>query len=103
MATQKFTKDEMDKLNKLQASYQEVTANFGRLHVQEVILNQQIDAMESEKDRLEKSYVDLQTKEQELVKSLNEKYGAGTLDIVSGEFTPSPKADSQGPSATPNS
>ena len=53
---------------------------------------------------LESAYIELQKKEQELVNSLNEKYGAGTLDIVSGEFTPSPSTEtSQGPAATPNS
>ena len=36
----------------------------------------------------EKSYVDLQSRELELVNKLKEKYGVGTVDIASGEFIP---------------
>ena len=101
--TQKFTTEEMKKLQTLQQGYQDVTVNFGRVRVQQVILNQQLEAMDNESERLETTYSDLQKQEQELVKSLNDKYGAGSLDIQSGEFTPSPEGTSQGPAATPNS
>ena len=101
--TQKFTTEEMKKLQTLQQGYQDVTVNFGRVKVQKVILNQQLEAMDNESERLETTYSDLQKQEQELVKSLNDKYGAGSLDIQSGEFTPSPEGTSQGPAATPNS
>ena len=101
--TQKFTKDEMEQLSKLQQGYQDVTVNFGRVKVQKVILNQQLEAMDNESHRLEETYAGLQKQEQELVKSLNDKYGAGSLDIQSGEFTPSPEQTAQGPAATPNS
>ena len=101
--TQKFTTEEMKKLQTLQQGYQDVTVNFGRVKVQKVILNQQLEAMDNESDRLETTYSDLQKKEQELVKTLNDKYGAGSLDIQSGEFTPSPEQTAQGPAATPNS
>ncbi len=101
--TQKFTTDEMKKLSDLQKGYQDVTVNFGRVKVQKVILNQQLEAMDNESERLEKTYSDLQKSEQELVTSLNDKYGAGSLDIQSGEFTPSPEGTSQGPAPTPNS
>ena len=101
--TQKFTTEEMKKLQTLQQGYQDVTVNFGRVKVQKVILNQQLEAMDNETHRLEETYTDLQKQEQELVKALNEKYGAGSLDIQSGEFTPSPEQTAQGPAATPNS
>ena len=100
--TQKFTKDEMEQLSKLQQGYQDVTVNFGRVKVQKVILNQQLEAMDNESHKLEETYTDLQKQEQELVKTLNEKYGAGSLDITSGEFTPAPTETTQGPAATPN-
>ena len=101
--TQKFTTEEMKQLSDLQKGYQDITVNFGRVKVQKVILNQQLEAMDNESERLETTYSDLQKQEQELVKWLNEKYGAGSLDIQSGEFTPSPEGTSQGPAATPNS
>jgi hypothetical protein len=38
--------------------------------------------------QLHNDYVSLQEQEQELVKKLNEKYGAGQVDLTSGEFIP---------------
>ena len=102
--SQKFSEDEMKQINELQQNYQNATAALGRLSVQELILSQQIDNIDNERENVKTAYTELQKKEQELVNSLNEKYGAGTLDIVSGEFTPSPTTEtSQGPAATPNS
>ena len=46
--TQKFTTEEMKKLGDLQKGYQDVTVNFGRVKVQKVILNQQLEAMDNE-------------------------------------------------------
>ena len=102
--SQKFSDDEMKQINELQQNYQNATATLGRLSVQELILSQQLENIDNERENVKTAYTELQKKEQELVNSLNEKYGAGTLDIVSGEFTPSPSAEtSQGPAATPNS
>ena len=99
--TQKFTDDEMKQIQDLQKNYQDATATLGRLSVQEIILNQQIDTVANERETIEKAYTQLQKNEQALVNTLNEKYGAGTLDIVSGEFTAADEPSSQGPSATP--
>ena len=102
--TQKFSTDEMNQIQELQKNYQDATATLGRLSVQEIILQQQIENVDNERENVKKAYTELQKKEQDLVNTLNEKYGAGTLDIVSGEFTPSPQTEtSQGPAATPNS
>ena len=101
---QKFTEEEMKQIQDLQQNYQNATATFGRLKVQQLILEQQLDNIANEEENTHKAYTALQNKEQDLVKNLNEKYGAGTLDIVSGEFTPQSADESpQGPAATPNS
>ena len=84
----KFTKDELSSIQELQTKYAQSTDAFGRLKVQRLIMNQQMDQLEEAEVRLENDYTDLQKTEQELVKSLNDKYGAGSLDINTGEFTP---------------
>ena len=99
--SQKFSDDEMKQINELQQNYQNATATLGRLSVQELILSQQLENIDNERENVKTAYIELQKKEQELVNSLNEKYGAGTLDIVSGEFTAADEPSSQGPSATP--
>jgi hypothetical protein len=40
------------------------------------------------KNKLREDYIKLQDNERELVRTLNEKYGAGQVDLVSGEFIP---------------
>ena len=101
--SQKFTEDEMNQIQELQKNYQDATATLGRLSVQEIILSQQIENVDNERENVKTAYSELQKKEQTLVQTLNDKYVAGTLDIVSGEFTPTDESTSQGPAATPNS
>ena len=101
--SQKFSDDEMKQINELQQNYQNATATLGRLSVQELILSQQLENIDNERENVKTAYSELQKKEQTLVQTLNDKYGAGTLDIVSGEFTPTDDSAPQGPAATPNS
>ena len=58
--TQKFSTDEMNQIQELQKNYQDATATLGRLSVQEIILNQQIDTVANERETIEKAYTQLQ-------------------------------------------
>ena len=69
---------------------EEKQAQYGQLKVQKLLIQQQLDALESTEVQFESDYAGLQTKEQEIVKQLNEKYGPGNLDPQTGVFTPAP-------------
>ena len=84
----KFTEDEMTSLKQLQEDYTTKQEQLGQISVQRILLNQQIDSLEQRQQELEKEYVDVQQREQGLVKTLNEKYGQGQLDPNTGVFTP---------------
>ena len=84
----KFTEEEMKSLSDLQDSYTKKQAELGQVSVQRILLNQQLDNLDQRQSHLEKEYVQVQQQEQDLVKELNEKYGAGQLDPESGVFTP---------------
>ncbi len=84
----KFTDEELTSLSELRETYQAVQNDFGVLRVQKVLLNQQLENLEKSEDQVEAKYVETQQAEQELVKSLNEKYGPGNLDPQTGVFTP---------------
>lgn len=86
--TVKFSDDEMKSLSELQDTYQQLTQRMGQLEAQRIVQVQGLDAIDSEKDGLKEQWVNNQQKERELVDSLNKKYGPGTLDPNSGEFTP---------------
>ena len=87
---QKFTDDELQSLRDLQEGYYEKSAQFGQLKVQKLLVQQQLDSLEETEVQFESDYAGLQQKEQELVRSLNEKYGPGNLDPQTGVFTPVP-------------
>ena len=91
----KFSEDELKSLQELQNSYQEKQLQFGQLKVQNVLLSQQMEALETREVELEEEYGGVQKTEQKLVEDLNEKYGPGSLDPASVVFTPQPAAPAE--------
>ena len=87
----KFSDEELTSLKSLQEGYTEKQAQFGQLEVQKLLLQQQVDALDTAKTKLEVDYAGIQETEQRLVKQLNEKYGPGNLDPATGVFTPAPE------------
>jgi len=77
----KFTEDELKNLQELQGTYQQITLALGQLSVSKY-------AMEERENSLKQALLDTKTTENELANSLTEKYGKGTLNIETGEFTP---------------
>jgi len=84
----KFTEEELKSLQDLSDGYQEKQTLLGQLAVQDILLKQQSDALETRKTEIETEYEGMQQKERDLVKELNEKYGPGSLDPATGVFTP---------------
>ncbi len=83
-----FTEEELKSLSDLAQGYQTTQAAFGQLRVQKILLSQQKSALEDAEVQLETDYIQLQEKEQNIVKELNDKYGPGQLDPQTGVFTP---------------
>ena len=91
----KFSDDELQSLQSLQTGYQEKQAMLGQIAVQRIVLSQQMDALEARQVELESEYGNVQEEERELVQTLNDKYGPGTLDPQTGVFTPTPPPTDQ--------
>ena len=83
-----FSEDELKSLETLRTTYNTIQSDFGVIKVRKILLQQQLDGLEQTEIELETRYAENQQNEQKLVKELNEKYGAGNLDISTGEFTP---------------
>jgi flagellar biosynthesis chaperone FliJ len=84
----KFTEEELVSLKGVQQGYLECQNVFGQIAVQRLALQQQIDALGNTEAEFIQKYADNQKTEQELAKTLNEKYGAGNLDPETGVFSP---------------
>ena len=86
----KFSEDELKSLQDLQNSYQQKQLQFGQLKVQKILVQQQVDGLETSEAQLEVEYGEVQETERKLVEELNTKYGPGSLDPTTGVFTPTP-------------
>jgi len=78
----KFEEVELKKLQNLQTSTNQVVNSFGQLKISEIRLESQLEFLKSKLDSLRKEETDLAT-------VLSKKYGKGTLNAETGEFTPS--------------
>lgn len=86
----KFTEEEIQSINELRQEVGITFTQLGQLSIQKARTIEQIE--EQENSLIQRHQV-LVTKEQELFKGLNEKYGDGNFDPVTGEFTPTPKEE----------
>ena len=77
----KFTEDELKSLQELQQTYTQITMAMGQLSLSRL-------GLDTQEEKLKTTLEDTRTKENELAKSLTEKYGKGSLNIETGEFTP---------------
>ena len=73
MAEKQLTPEELQQVKSLQEQSQQVTIQLGTLEIKKMQLKDQIK--------------NLQQQEEQLAKSLSDKYGIGTLDIDTGKLT----------------
>jgi len=84
----KFTEEELNQITELRELNGSKISEFGQIELELLLANQRIEALDDAKENLRTQYVELQNKERTLVQQLNEKYGAGQVDLSSGEFIP---------------
>jgi len=84
----KFNDEELKQLESLQNDYSQKQVELGQIHVQRLLLNQQLAELQNRQSEIEHQYIEIQGREKQMVDMLNEKYGAGQLDPETGVFTP---------------
>ena len=82
----KFTEEELKSITDLQASYNQITMAMGQIAISRLNLDERETAIKS-------TLLDTRNKEEEIAKGFTEKYGQGSLDIATGEFTPAPEGE----------
>ena len=85
---QKFTEEELKSITEIRDTNAQITSELGQIELQLFLLDEQLKEFNDYKSNLQIQFKNLQTTESELVQSLNEKYGKGTVDINTGEFIP---------------
>ena len=86
--TQKFTPEELKEVTELRNNSATKVSEFGQIELEILLTSQRLEALAEAKTTAQDGYIKLQNQERDLVKKLNEKYGAGTVDLASGEFIP---------------
>jgi hypothetical protein len=81
----KFTQEEVEQINQLRDDVSLIFVQMGQVALER---KKRLEELEEIESQLLKQHQDLVEKEQELFKSLNEKYGDGNYDPNTGIFTP---------------
>ena len=86
--TKKLEQVDIDSIVELRQKYAENTNSLGLLTTDEYAINQQLDQLKAEKEKMFSSLNELREQEIKLMDSLKEKYGDGQINIEDGTFTP---------------
>ena len=84
----KFTEEELNNIKTIRDQSTALVLDFGQVELDLFVVNKRLTDLQAEKEKLQSTYIDLQTREQSLIQELNTKYGSGTVDIESGVFIP---------------
>ncbi len=83
-----LTQEELQQVRELQSKYNQTLFEIGVAEAQRLALLEQVEKRESDKKSLLNDLATIEQKENELVKSLQDKYGAGSINPETGEVTP---------------
>jgi len=86
MANKKLTQEELQTIAELQQKNNAVVSELGQIELTRM-------AVESRRANAETYLADLRKEEDEFGKTLSDKYGAGSIDLESGEFVPAPQPE----------
>tara|TARA_Y100001973_G_scaffold3996_1_gene5792 strand:- start:5171 stop:5455 length:285 start_codon:yes stop_codon:yes gene_type:complete len=92
MSDNKLTQEELTQIQEIRKNYVSIQNAFGQLHLTEMNLTKQLSAIEGNRNELTAEYEKTQNAERELVTSIQDKYGVGTLNIDDGTFTAAEQA-----------
>ena len=84
--TTKFTDEELKSITDIRDGNSRIISELGQVELQVFMVTEELEKLQEMKSALQIQFKNLQAEESELVGSLNEKYGKGTVDISTGEF-----------------
>jgi hypothetical protein len=83
-----LTQEELQSVKDLQSKYNQTIFEIGVAEAQRIALQEQFEKIETTKKQAVADLDTIEQKESELIKSLQEKYGAGAINPETGEITP---------------
>lgn len=84
---QKVTDEELKEVQELRDTLLTIVSSIGELHLAKVLLEKEIDLVNNNMRSEEENFVNFQEKERVIYSKLQEKYGAGNINLETGEIT----------------
>jgi len=88
MSKVNFTSEELENIKKLQEKYNVLGIQLVQLKLAQKAAKQYAQSLEEQEQILEEQVLETNREEKQLAAELDKKYGKGSLDLESGEFTP---------------
>ena len=85
--TVKLSDEELKSIKDLNLKYAEISSKFGQIKIEKILVNQQLERLSTLEESTAEEYTKLQEEEVALVNSISTKYGEGSVNIETGEFT----------------
>jgi hypothetical protein len=83
-----LTQEELQSIKEFQSKYNQTLFEIGVAEAQRLALLEQVEKLESNKKVLLGDLATIEQKENDLAKSLQEKYGTGSINPETGEIMP---------------
>jgi hypothetical protein len=83
-----FTQEEVDQIKLLQDKYNTLGVQLVQIKLAMKNGKDYLKSLEEEEQRIDEQIFETNMEEKELASQLDVKYGQGSLDLESGEFTP---------------
>ena len=84
----KFTDEEMVSIAKLQNDYQQSIYMLGQIDLEKTDLEQQLKDLNTRRNEIFENWKKTQQDENNLLSTLSQKYGYGSLSLKDGTFKP---------------
>ena len=84
----KFTDEEMVSIAKLQNDYQQSIYMLGQIDLEKTDLEQQLKDLNTRRNEIFENWKKTQQDENNLLSTLSQKYGVGSLSLKDGTFKP---------------
>ena len=84
----KFSNEEIQEIRQIQSNYQTIGLELVQLKLAITNTQKQLEALQLEESMLSERISDVNTKEKQIAKDLEDKYGKGEIDLESGVFSP---------------
>jgi hypothetical protein len=88
MENKQFTQDELSQIKVLQDKYSAFGSQLVQLKLSRKSAEEFLQSINKQESEIENQILQANEEEKKLAQSLNAKYGAGSLDLESGVFTP---------------